>query len=672
MTSNRIQLIALGRMILRVLLCLCVTGIVQAQTPTDSLIHYELGDIIVHPAGAPSDISSTSTTQYVRLAGISQSDAPSIDQVFRLIPSAHLQTNSRGESLVYLRGSGERQVSLFFDGALLNIPWDNRMDLSLIPAEVVGEISISKGVPSVLYGANVLGGAINMTSRQLRNPGRFSQVSGILGSQNSQQARMTWLRNTQRFQTTFFVGISNQDGYTLPHDLDLPYSQESEDLRTNTDRRMRSAFGQFAFNVERGGKIGVSLFRFDGKKGIAPEGHLDPASAHVRYWRYPDWGTSMAILSGEFPFENGTLRGAAWVSRFGQTIAQYSDKSYSMQRQTQMDQDDTYGMRLSYSHGFSSSRSLQAAVNLMSSSHEQGDLEIGQQGLYRDFSQRIMSTGLEYSMGGPVNLVVGASMDVLTTPKTGDKPERGPQMSVGATIGLSHETSSDVTIRGVLGRKTRFPTMRELFGEALGRFLLNPNLNPESSILSELAIRVDRNEMVVEAIAFFNRTRNTIGQQMVVLEGESRARRQRINLNGSRVLGLETTFNFRVIRNLLLDCSLTTMHARELNSRGTRPLIEKPSWIGMCNVNYRPGAGFSIILESQYSGRAYGLGKGNGLISLPSSLVTNTRVSWLMLYRQYSAELFSRINNLTDEIVLPQLGLPGPGRTLHVGFQVTF
>ncbi|MXZ04775.1 MAG: TonB-dependent receptor plug domain-containing protein, partial [Rhodothermaceae bacterium] len=294
-------------MILKVAFCLgsIVGGLfagrtVQAQVPNDTLSHYELGEIVVGPQGSSTEASSVSTTQRVRLADIAQTDVASIDYVLRLVPSAHLQTNSRGESLIYLRGSGERQVSIFFDGALLNVPWDNRIDLSLIPSEVVGEISIAKGVPSVLYGANVLGGAINLTSRQLSNQGTFTQLSGITGSYGSQQARLTWLRRTERFQTTVFAGLSDQNGIGVPDEADLPYSQHS-DVRTNTDRRMQSLFGQVAYNVGGGGSIGISLLSLGGKKGVAPEGHLDPEVSRVRFWRYPEWETNMAIVSGQFP-----------------------------------------------------------------------------------------------------------------------------------------------------------------------------------------------------------------------------------------------------------------------------------------------------------------------------------------------------------------------------------
>ena len=647
--------------------------VVSAQVPKDSLIHYQLGDIVVSPTdGTSSEVSSVSTTQRIRLAEIAQADAASIDRVLRRIPSAHLQTNSRGETLIYLRGAGERQVSLFFDGALLNIPWDNRIDLSLIPSEVVGEISISKGVPSVLYGANVLGGAINMTSRQLRNTGHFSQITGMYGSRGSQQARFTWLHRGRQVQSTMFLGISDQDGFSLPKDVELPFSQASERTRTNTDRQMRSMFGEVSFDVTSDVKIGVSILRFDGYKGIAPEGHISPKEGNVRYWRYPDWATNMAIMSGEYSSRFGLLRGAAWISRFGQTIVQYSDGSYADERKKQIDEDDTYGFRLTYLRDFENAGIIRAASTLIGSTHDQEDIDVGHESLRRIFSQRILSNGIEYVRGDAVKLMIGASMDILMTPKTGDKPTRGSQAGYGFTVGASRDFSEMFKLRGVFGRKTRFPTMRELFGEALGRFLLNPDLKEESSLLSEVAATVHHDELDLELIAFFNRSFNTIGQEMVMLANEPRPRRQRVNLEGSRVYGIESTVHATVIPNLRFGCSLTMMRSRELTVTGTRPLVESPSWIGWCDTNYRFRSGLSLMIESHYSAKAYGLGLDNRLISLPNSLIFNSRISWLKVYGRYSLELFGRVNNLGDEVILPQLGLPGPGRELHGGLQVTF
>lgn len=658
-------------MFLRLFLCLSIVGWAKAQVPSDSLSYYELGEIVVSPDGDNQRSMSPSTVHRVALAGIAQADAASIDRVLRLVPSAHIQTNSRGESLVYIRGAGERQVSVYFDGALLNVPWDNRVDLSLIPSEVVGDITVAKGVPSVLYGPNVVGGAINLTSRELRSPGSYTQLSGITGSFGSSQARLTWLRRGKRFRSSVFGGLSSRDGIGVPNGADLPFSQTHGDLRTNTDRSMHSLFAQGAYQSETGVSVGLALLRFGGNKGIAPEGHLDPEQARVRFWRYPDWASDMAILSGQVPLEAGHVRGAMWVSRFGQSIAQFDDHTYGSLLETQEDEDNTFGMRLTFLQRVAPEGLLRGAVSILTSKHWQRNIGNMANAYPESFLQRVYSGGVEYTWDGPLQVIAGASWDVMTTPQTGDKPARPSQSALGVTTGIVYATQSGLAFRASIGRKVRFPTMRELFGEALGRFLVNEDLRPESSILSELAVHLDVESTSGEAIAFFNRTYDTIGHHMVTLEGDSRALRQRINLDGSRVAGLELTLTTRLSRGLRFNCNMTWMHVRGLEHGRTKPLAEKPRMLGGCNLGFNSTAGLALTVESFTVGRAYGLTTDNRYISLPGSVVLNTRLSWLMLFRRYALEMFARVNNLNDATTLPQLGLPGPGREFHAGLQVS-
>jgi hypothetical protein len=44
------------------------------------------------------------------------------------------------------------------------------------------------------------------------------------------------------------------------------------------------------------------------------------------------------------------------------------------------------------------------------------------------------------------------------------------------------------SLRAGVGQKTRFPTMRELFDEALDRFMVNPELEPESALMVEVGL----------------------------------------------------------------------------------------------------------------------------------------------------------------------------------------
>ncbi|MEM8485287.1 MAG: TonB-dependent receptor plug domain-containing protein, partial [Bacteroidota bacterium] len=184
------------------------------EVKQDSLMYYDLAEIVVSDGSVFE--AETNTVQRVTLAEIARVNATSFSDLGRLIPAAHIQTNSRGESLIYLRNAGERQVGLYFNGALLNVPWDNRMNLDLVPANVIGGITVTKGVPSVLYGTNVLGGAINITTRAIDYDGSQTEIGGQFGEASTTNLNFTHLYTKGAFKFTGALGYSNRDGLTLP------------------------------------------------------------------------------------------------------------------------------------------------------------------------------------------------------------------------------------------------------------------------------------------------------------------------------------------------------------------------------------------------------------------------------------------------------------------------
>ena len=657
------------------LLLVLGVGITWAQS-RDTLVHHTLGEIVVGPDSVAAVRNGTATIQRVGLAAIARSDAASVDLVLPSVPGAHLQTNSRGETLVYLRGAGERQVAVFFDGALLNVPWDNRIDLSLVPAEVIGEITVVKGPPPVVYGTNVMGGALNLTSRSLQHAGQHVDASAMIGSYGATQVRAQYMRRRGRWGYAAFSGYTRRDGIGVPGGAVLPYSQDGTGLRTNTHRSLYSNYGQVSYQSGGGARVGLSVLALSGEKGIAPEGHNNPDVSRVRYWRYPSWHLSTFILSSLVPLgQRGlTFRGAGWVSLFGQQIHQYQSVRYHTPVQMQEDDDFTQGMRFSL-YAPAGRGAVTGALSLLSSMHRQVDMDQKSDAaaLKRTFQQRVYSAGLEYVRRGRVALSLGGSLDGVATPETGDKPPRGPSSTYSFMAGLSTEAGAGVQARASVGRKVRFPTMRELFGEALGRFLVNPDLGPEHSILSEAGLVVERDRLSAEVVGFFNRTYDTIDQRLVTLEGEEKPRRQRVNIAGSRIIGVESVLRARIANGISLRCNLTKLHARGHVGAGRFVrLAEKPGALGQCAWTYKNRGGFSLLMEYRMTGKAYGLADTGTLVRLPQSNVMNARVGYLFMLNRWAAEAFARVNNAGDGVTLSQLGLPGPGREYGAGMQVSF
>ncbi len=668
------------RRLLVIVVSLFWTGMLRAQSGssrTDSLRSYELSEIVV--GGDTVPVRSVSGVRRVSLASIVRQDAHSAADLVRLLPSAHLQVNSRGETLIYFRGGSERQVSVFFDGALLNIPWDNRIDISSLPVGMLGGVEVSQGVPSVVYGTNVVGGAVNLQSRMLSHDGKLSEITGEVGSESTAAVRGQYIHRGGEWTFLSSASLFSSDGFSLPAGGRLPFGQPDSNIRTNTDRTLQNAFVRVGRHTTSGGVYGFSMLHINGTRGVAPEGHLDPTIDRVRYWRYPLWRNTMWIGNAESVLGVlGSVRATGWIGRFSQHIVQYEGPTYETPVEKEEDQDTTIGARI-----ISSTRPgpgvLHVSINLLASTHDQSDFQtsstVGEPVrntlVYR---QRTLSLGAEYMLSdlGRWTVLVGASLDRNATPDTGDKPSRGVMTDYSVTSGLDYRLSDSNSIRISSGRKVRFPTMRELFGDALKRFQVNPDLVPESSWIGELAFEQYHGPVTGILTTFFRRTYHTIDQENIVVNGVRK--RRRINLSGSRVFGVEAVGTTRLSSRVKLEAMLTWLKADAFTGNKTSRLVEKPDVLGTFSVDASTRFGATLLASAVYTGHAWALSPDDSLKRLPNSVVLNARLS----IRKYASrnglftEFYAGVNNLLDRLTLPQLGLPGVGRTYRFGISLSF
>lgn len=666
-------------------------AIAQTDTTTtrDTIRSYRLGQVVV--SGTRS--INTAQIRSIPLRDVLDADAPSIAALGTLVPSARVQTNSRGEALLYLRGSGERQIALFFDGALMNVAWDNRVDLSLIPTAAIGGVGITRGVPSVLWGANVLGGAVNVSSQELTTGESLTQIAVSGGENGFYNGSITRLGSTGGLNYIASVGATGRDGIPLPNLDDLrndpgnpiAFNQPTEKLRTNTASRTRNGFLRAEYRFSDEMALGVSFHAIDAAKGVAPEGHIQDA----RFWRYADWTHLTATLSGDARFgdENEwNLRGSWWWNGFRQTIDQYANDAYRIPTDRQEDDDATIGGRIIVEREYRDNR-LALAVNVLTSGHDQRDLVLDSSGIVIDgettptlsFRQVVINAGIEGEtrIARDISVTAGFGYDMLMTPMTGDKPARDGQSDIQLTGGVTWKPYDGTTIALTTGRKTRFPTLRELFGEALRRFIINPDLKPEDATMVDLSGDITGRNWNASGAIFARVTSNVIDQRNVPTP--SGTKRQRVNLPGSRIFGVETSWSLRPVEGMRLEGNVTWLDARGRataadGSDSLFTLTERPEYLGMVSLSYRLPFGLEPALEAELNGPAMGLGDDNRLIDLPAATLLNLRLSYryvLPFTRRGLVEAFIRANNILDAVSIPQLGLPGAGRELLGGIKMT-
>jgi iron complex outermembrane recepter protein len=661
-------------------LCAVSAAYAQPGTEEDSLRTYRLGEVTV--IGDTIARVSTTTVQQIPYARIARTDAQTAAGIVYQIPGARIQTNSRGEALVYMRAAAERQVALFFDGAMMNVPWDNRLDMSLLPMGAVGGMTVSKGVPSVLYGANTLGGTINMVSLDQREPGYSTEFQSQAGTNGLLGGSLVHMGRSGSISYIGELGYSSRDGVALPEGTDLPFHQSSTDVRTNSDLRTFNAYLRGENSFSENAEVGLALYYVDSEKGVAPEGHVEGA----RFWRYPKWQGLTVSLNSEVDFgadKEWSFRGAAWGNSFAQDIAQYEDATYTLKSAQEEDRDFTLGTRLLLRRALGESGGVTLAFNGFNSTHDQRDLAYDSTGALADanvptasYEQRTYSVGLEAEQRfGAATVTLGGSFDGMTTPKTGDKPSQEPFSDYGVVAGVAYQIDPSMVVRASGGRKTRFPTMRELYGEALRRFLINPNLKPEQTWVGEVGLenRGTWGSVGVNGFSYF--TTNTIDQRNFDTLGG--AKRQRINLPGSRAFGAELTASLRAFEGFRLDGHLMYVHARghRTGSDGADTsflLSEKPDMISTITAEYVFDFGLMPSFELLYTGLAYSPNDDNEMVALEHAPVFNFRLGYRFSpWGTALAQVYARVNNITNALVEPQLGLPGAGREIVGGVKLS-
>lgn len=591
-------------------------------------------------------------------------DPTSVADFARLIPSASTQTNSRGETLIYVRGSGERQLPLYFDGALLTVPWDRRIDAALVPAEAIGEIHVSGGAEAVRSGPNALAGAIELQPKQLERSGRLVEASASGGLPTQGRAGATFLR--RRGQTSLLLSADGRAsaGQATPRGAILPFGGAADGIRINTDQRALGFVGRVEHRLRPRLTVSGTLLSALAEKGVAPEGHVDPATESVRYWRYPLWSLTMGIANVRATLGQVRVRGTGWASAFRQDIDQYESAAFASVQQRQSDSDATLGGRLLTEVPIGAGTLVTHGM-LLASTHDQAVGPLGATSASERFRETEASLAAEWIqlVTSRTRLTVGASVDVFTPNETAGRFPRSSFRALGGVLSMVHELAGGASVRFGASRKSRFPSMRELYGDALGRFALNPDLRPESAWLGEAELRLGSVDRSGSLVLFGRETDGAIEQERL-----PDGRRRRVNLGGSRALGAELTGAVRLAANVRADVAVTALHTRAWRGEETGLLLsERPNALGRAAIAFAPPRGFIGSVEAVFTGDAVSPGP-DGLIDLPAALELSGRAGYrLPMQGGAFSEFFLRVDNALDATTLPQAGLPAPGRTVRAG-----
>lgn len=654
----------------------------------DSLRVYHVGEVLVS-APAPGILAAPGVTT-VPESAIERQDAGSLEGVAQLVPAARVGTNSRGETLISVRNAGERQLAVFHDGIPLNAPWDERIDVSLIPAEVVGGIRVTRGIGSVLDGPNAVGGTIQMLSRDLGADGQRTRVVAQGGESRAFRAAATHLRRFGAWGVLAGVGRRSEDGFLLPAGQAPSFNQTDSRVRLNSDLRETSLFLRVARDLPRDGSVGVVLMGNDAVKGVPPETHLADGA---RYWRYGEWRRGVAALQGEFypdTERRWRLQGSLSLDLLDTGIDQYADSTYAGREGLEEGEDRTVGVRLLAARRmWGEDGVLAASLVHRSTAHDEivTDLRLGDPEdsaevalllvpVLQEYAQTISAAAMEWS--GAVawrwRMRVGAGYDVATTPESGDKPDRGTMTAPAASVRFTRILSDRAQLHFSAARRSRFPALREMYSGALGRFKPNPDLEAETQTTLEVGggVRHERLELAATLVGSLLED----GIVRISVEENGARRFQRVNQQKSRTLGLELAGAWVAPTGQRIDAHYAILPARVEEDGEYRAHAERAAeYTGYAGLSGPvPGLrALSLLAEVAFTGPQWSLDAEGRMARLASYQVVNLRGEYAWS-RSNGLDVapFVRVNNILDVEAVSQIGLPARGREVRAGLGVEF
>jgi iron complex outermembrane receptor protein len=438
---------------------------------------YFVGEVVV--AGETEDpAAGTGTVSVLEADDIRKLGAATVAEALRHLAGASMSVGARDEQRVWVRGYEPSDVLVLLDGIPIADPYSGEVDLGQVPVGDVARIVLTRGAASPEYGPGGMGGVINIVTVQGTGaPG----VSADLEATDQSTVRAHAAAGGAAGASDWYVGVGyeSSDGWPLSDDFE-PTAFEDGGVRENSDLERWSALARVGHEFTEAGRVTATLRLIDSDKGI-PFSTERPAG-FVRFARFPEWRQGTAALGWEGGLgASATLRAQVYGHRFDNTLAAYTDQDLDELSLESTFADDVLG-GWAVVDSARGRHALSASLHLREDEHERLEAAPGEESEPTErYTVRTgsVSAADRVALGARIALTLAAALDdfAVTSAWRAD----GLAGEEGSSTQLSPQAELDVALgRSVAGsialyRRTRFPTLRQLYG---GDYP-NPTLEPQ-------------------------------------------------------------------------------------------------------------------------------------------------------------------------------------------------
>ena len=586
----------------------------------------------------------------------------SLAQALRMVPGVDVvQSGGPGQQTsVFMRGASSSHTLVLMDGINISDPSspNGAVDFSSLMLDNVERIEIVRGPQSTLYGANAIGGVINIITRKGKGPTRAT-LTMQLGNNTSNRQQAAVRGSKDRFD--YSLGGTHYKTHAnsvTPADLRNGIAAEADHYRNNS---LSTRLG-YHFSDD----LGFEFFGryIDAKAQTDPEvgfGTIEDPDARVKDREYFLRGSGDAVL----------LDGV-WNANLSVAYTDYSRRNDNEQQspfetlqKTQFN-GDTLEISTKNDFYLVEDHVLTLGAGTKKENMDNSGFSIFG-GAFRidELSKADARTNYAYAQD---QFSFGERLFGTAGLRVDDRDDFGSELTYRIT-GTYQLQETGTRLNGSVGTGFRAPSLFELHGFSPNNFGTayrgNPDLDAEKSFGWELGFDQSllSRRLEVGATYFKNDIKNLIETVFDPLFNSTSD-----NINKVHIDGVETFVSARLHRTLSarVDYTFTDIDSSDDSDR---PLLRRPRKKASATLNYQPLEPVDLYLGVDYVGKRKDVDRLTGsTIKAQDYTVFNTSLSW-QLHRQFSLDL--RVDNLLDKHYEPADGFEAVGRQYMAGFTAT-
>lgn len=628
--------------------------------------------------------STDLSTSRIEQSDLQRNNQIRVSDVAKSTPGVFLErSGGRNEHNLLVRGFNARRVPVFIDGIPVYVPYDGNMDIGRFTTFDLSRIDISKGASSVLYGANTLGGAVNLITqkptKELEGTIGYGFSHGKSGNTGTNQTYFNLGTKQELFYAQLSGSFLEKQGAQLSrHYQQINPKGDDGGRAENSIQRDKKLSLKMAFTPNKSDEYALVLSTQKGNKQSPLYSGKDGSG---RYWRWPMWDKdSMYFLSHtEFDAHNLYLNTKVFYDSFKNDLLSFDDETFT--KQTKKYAFNSFYRDYSYGAGFDLGGDLTTKDSLKFSAivkydvhraHNNNDpVEVDK--------DRTYSFGLEnaYAFTEQTKLVTGVSYDYRQSnraeqyekkcKKTGKNNaicpfDIGNKQALNYQVKLVHNFDKNDEFSLSFAKKTRFATMKERYSRRFGKTEPNPFLSPETAYHYEASyMRTFGDWLRLDGALFYSEVKDAI-DTVAITHSVS----QEQNVCKEIFRGAELATSIFATDNLTLGANYTYTQAKNKTKNIIVTDIPKHKFFAYVDWRIVPSVALYISQEAEH-GRYY-LDDAK-TVKLSGFGNTNAKVIYNVT-KQLSLE--AGVSNIFDKNYYYQAGYPEEGRLFFSNMRYQF